>query len=309
MSRRPGGLILRAGLELVDALVGLLPRGLAYRLADLLGNAWYRFAPRRRRLVAANLARVYEARGQRIGPGELRRVVRAAFVAHARYYLEVVRLPHLDREEIEQNLVVEDAAGLEALIRGGGLIGVSAHFGNFEPAAVWLARRGVRWLAPVERVEPPELFAFLRSRRGARSMGGEMVPPPSGRRVLDALRQGELVAIAADRDVMGTGRDVTFFGHPTKLPDSPAALAVLTGAPVVVGTLRRTAPDRFTARAQRVVWTPTGNRRADVAALTQRITDALAEHIAQAPEQWWGAFQPIWPDLVPDQLPEGADRS
>jgi hypothetical protein len=30
----------------------------------------------------------------------------------------------------------------------------------------------------------------------------------------------------------------------------------------------------------------------------QRITDVLARHIAEAPEQWWGAFQPVWADLA-----------
>jgi lauroyl/myristoyl acyltransferase len=313
MSLRPGGLVLRAGLELSDALVGLLPDRAAYALADVLGLAWYRFAPARRRLVAANLARVCAATGRQVSGVELRRLVRAAFVAHARYYLEVVRLPRHGRRDIDKMLVLDDAAGFEALARTGGVIGVSAHFGNFEPAAIWLATHGLRWLAPVERIEPPELFAYLRSRRGAGSVGGEMVPPPSGRRVLSALRHGEVVAIAADRDVLGSGREVSFFGHPARVPDGPATLAVLTGAPVVVGTLRRTAPNRFAARTDLVAWTPTGNRGADVAALTQRITDVLADHIARAPEQWWGAFQPIWADLTPDRLPgllaDGGGRS
>jgi KDO2-lipid IV(A) lauroyltransferase len=300
MSLRPGGPILRAGLELGDALIGILPGRVAYTVADLLGRAWYRFAPERRRLVAANLARVLEATGRPASGVALERVVRDAFVAHARYYLEVVRLPHLDPDQIEASLVLEDSAGFEALARAGGVIGVSAHFGNFEPAAIWLSRRGVRWMAPVERIEPPELFAFLKSRRGAGSVGGEMVPPPNGRRALHALRQGDLVAIAADRDVMGNGREVRFFGHPARVPDAPATMAVLTGAPVVAGTLRRTGPDRFAARVERVPWSPTGDRESDVATLTQRITDVLANHIAQAPEQWWGAFQPIWPDLAPD---------
>ena len=304
MSRRPGGLVLRAGLELGDALVGLLPDRAAYALADLLGLAWYRFAPARRRLVAANLARVIAATGRQVAGRELRRLVRAAFVAHARYYLEVVRLPRHGRRDIHKLLVLDDAAGVEALAKTGGVIGVSAHFGNFEPAAIWLASHGLRWVAPVERIEPPELFAYLRARRGAGSVGGEMVPPPSGRRVLNALRHGEVVAIAADRDVLGSGREVSFFGHPARVPDGPATLAVLTGAPVVVGTLRRTAPNRFAARTDLVAWTPTGNRRADVAALTQRITDVLADHIARAPEQWWGAFQPIWADLTPGRLPD-----
>lgn len=304
MSLRPGGLVLRAGLELGDALVGLLPPRAAYALADRLGLAWYRFAPARRRLVAANLARVCAATGRPVHGTELGRLVRAAFVAHARYYLEVIRLPRHDRRDVERMLVLDDAAGVEALAKTGGVIGVSAHFGNFEPGAMWLAARGLRWVAPVERIEPPELFAYLRSRRGGGSVGGEMVPPPSGRRVLRGLRHGELVAIAADRDVSGSGLVVSFFGHPARVPDGPATLAVLTGAPVVVGTLRRTAPNRFAARTDLVAWTPTGNRRADVAALTQRITDVLADHIARAPEQWWGAFQPIWADLTPDQLPD-----
>ncbi|MGH2483293.1 MAG: lysophospholipid acyltransferase family protein [Candidatus Limnocylindria bacterium] len=309
MSLRPGGLVLRAGLELSDALVGLLPDRAAYALADLLGLAWYRFAPARRRLVAANLARVIAATGRKVSAAELRRLVRAAFVAHARYYLEVVRLPRHGRRDIDKMLVLDDAAGFEALARTGGVIGVSAHFGNFEPAAIWLASHGLRWVAPVERIEPPELFAYLRSRRGAGSVGGEMVPPPSSRRVLSALRHGEVVAIAADRDVLGSGREVNLFGHPARVPDGPATLAVLTGAPVVVGTLRRTAPNRFAARSDLVAWTPTGDRRADVAALTQRITDVLADHIARAPEQWWGAFQPIWDDLTPDRLPDLAADS
>jgi KDO2-lipid IV(A) lauroyltransferase len=107
------------------------------------------------------------------------------------------------------------------------------------------------------------------------------------------------VAIAGDREVVGSGQDVIFFGHPTRIPAAPASLAVQSGAPVIVGTLRRVAPNRFAARVDRVRWTPRGDRQRDVAILTQRIADVLAEHIAEAPEQWWGAFQPIWPDLAP----------
>jgi KDO2-lipid IV(A) lauroyltransferase len=158
----------------------------------------------------------------------------------------------------------------------------------------------------VERIEPPELFEYLRSRRGAGNIGGELVAPPdAARRVLKALRSGKLVAIAADREVVGTGQDVIFFGHPTRIPAAPASLAVKTGAAVIVGTLRRASPNRFVARVDRVRWTPRGDRRRDVAVLTQRIADILAEHIAEAPEQWWGAFQPIWPDLAP----EGRERA
>lgn len=302
MRFRPAGLFIRAGLAVADFVARALPSRAAYALADGLGRAWHLLEPRRRRLVAANLSRVLAASDRPVSKADLNSLVKDAFVAHARYYLEILRMPPTtDRAEVDSLLSVPNQDRLEALIRAGAVIGVSAHFGNFEPGALWLAARGLPWVAPVERIEPPELFEYLRSRRGAGNLGGEIVAPPrAARRVLTALRAGELVAIAADRDVLGNGQDVIFFGHPTRLPSGPASLALQSGAPVLVGTLRRVAPNRFVARVDRVRWDSRGDRRRDVAALTQRIADTLAEHIAEAPEQWWGAFQPIWPDLSPN---------
>lgn len=300
MSLSPSGILLRAGLELGDAIFGALPTGVAYAITDLLGEAWYRLAPGRRALVAANLARVAEHGGQPLRGTALRRQVRAAFIAHARYYLEIVRMPRRGPEDLDRLLVWHDDADILELARKGGVIGVAAHFGNFEPAAMWIAAHGLRWVAPVEPIEPPALFAYLRSRRGAANIGGELVAPPeAGRRAIAALKRGELVAIAADRDVEGKSAVVEFFGHPARVPTGPATLALLTGASIVIGTLVRIGPERFDARIEPVTWTSTGNRRQDVARITQLITDMLAARIAEHPEQWWGAFQPIWDDLDP----------
>jgi hypothetical protein len=41
-----------------------------------------------------------------------------------------------------------------------------------------------------------------------------------------------------------------------------------------------------------------GTRRERVVALTAAIAAAYETILADAPEQWWGAFHPIWPDLV-----------
>jgi KDO2-lipid IV(A) lauroyltransferase len=151
----------------------------------------------------------------------------------------------------------------------------------------------------VERIHPRALFEYLVSRRGGRGAGGELVVPPDvARRILRALRDGALVAIATDRDLGTPTVRVTMFGHPADVPSGPATLAVLSGAPVIVGTVIRTGRGRFRGRADRVEWTATGDREADIAELTQRITDLLASHIAEAPEQWWGLFQPVWADLA-----------
>jgi hypothetical protein len=107
---------------------------------------------------------------------------------------------------------------------------------------------------------------------------------------------GAVVAIATDRDLKpdGDGHDVRSPGRGSVRPGHarPPHRCAAGG--------RHRAPDRpgrFTAR-ERVEWTATDDREADVASLCQRITDVLCRHIAEAPEQWWGAFQPVWADLA-----------
>jgi KDO2-lipid IV(A) lauroyltransferase len=299
MTYGPRDALVRAGLELGDAFVGILPTGAAYGLADLLGRAWFRAANGRRRLVAANLARVNAAIGQPLHGAALRDQVRAAFVAHARYYLEVARLPRHAHRRQDNSLIWEGGPDLAALLAEGGIVGVSAHYGNFEPAAVWMQEHGLRWVTPVEAIEPRALFDYLRSRRAVGSASGELVAAPgAARRVLEGLRNHEMVAIASDRDVGTATVEVDFFGHRARMPSGPATLAVITKSPVVVVTLRRSAPGQFVAWSEQVEWTPTADRHADIQALTQRVTEALERHISEAPEQWWGAFQPVWDDLT-----------
>ena len=77
-------MLLRIALEILDRIVAALPSRVAYRLADLAGDAWYRLSPARRRLVAANLAGVGASTGRDCRGRALTELVRAAFRHQAR---------------------------------------------------------------------------------------------------------------------------------------------------------------------------------------------------------------------------------
>lgn len=289
-------MLLRAALAAADAVVTLLPSRLAYALADLVGEARYRLAPAQRRLVAANLARVCAATGRPASGAPLAAMVRAAFRNHARYYLELLRVPHYPTERIDEIVDCPDWPAYEGPLRAGPAIMVSSHLGNFEPFGIFLAVRGIRPLAPIEEIEPRALFEFLAARRGGG--GPELIPVASARRALvDRLRAGGLVAIIGDRDLAGDGQPVTMFGHPTTIPTGPAWLAVTQRATLLVGRCLRVGPDRFRAVGAFIELPDSGDRRADVRLTVERVAAAIERDIADAPEQWWGAFQPFWPDL------------
>ncbi|MDQ3881149.1 MAG: hypothetical protein M3295_08765 [Chloroflexota bacterium] len=277
-------------LRAAELLTRLLPTTAQYALADIAGDAWYRFAPRRRRLVAANLARVCGRRDAAL--------VRRAFREHARYYLEILRVPRYSTARIDAHVTVHDWASFEPLFRAGPTVIVTAHLGNFEPFGHWLARHGLRAVAPVEEIRPRALFEFLLARRGGGRGALEVIPLSTARhRLVSALRARGCVALVADRDLERNGTPVRLFGHATTVPTGPAALAALTGARVITGRSLRLRPDTFEVRGDIVAWQPSGDRRADVAALTVTIAARLERYIAECPEQWFGAFQQIWPDL------------
>lgn len=290
---------LTTALRAAELLTRVLPVRAQYALADLAGDAWYRFSPRRRRLVSRNLARVCAHAGSTPAPMELRLMVKQAFRDHVRYYLEILRVPRYPLSRASRIVDIPEWPAFDPIFRGGPVVLVTAHLGNFEIAGYWLASQGLHAVAPVEEIQPRDLFEFLLARRGGNRQGVEAIPLSKARhRLVAALRAGECAALVADRDVAGTGSTLSFFGHPTRMPTGPAALAVLTGARVVTGRSLRIGPDRFAVRGKLVEYeTTTGDRSRDVTTLAEAIVRDLEEYISERPEQWFGAFEQNWPDI------------
>jgi lauroyl/myristoyl acyltransferase len=289
--------MLRIGLEIADRIAAALPSRVAYALADLAGEAWHRLAPSRRRLVAANLARVCAATGRPTRGRAFSRLVRTAFRNHARYYMELLRTPHYRLEEIDTIVDIPQWESFIAALQPGPGVLMTSHLGNFEPFGVFLGAHGVRTLAPIEEIKPPALFEFLSAHRGGGNV--ELVPlSRAGRALRKRLQEGGLVGFIADR-VIGeaAAQPVRMFGHETSIPLGPSTLVVMHRAGLVVGRCLRIGPDRFRIDGDIVKVPDTGDRRADIASLAERIAAIFERHIGENPEQWWGAFQPYWPDI------------
>jgi KDO2-lipid IV(A) lauroyltransferase len=246
-------------------------------------------------VVAANLARVCAATGRPTEGAAFRRLVRRAFVEHARYYLEMLRIPHDSIEQVGEMVSADDWERWHALLRQGAVV-ATLHFGNPEPYGSFLAAQGLHAVVPMEEIRPKALFDFIVARR-ATGRGVEMVPLSRARRpMLAALRGGGIVALAADRDLAGNGHPMNLFGVATTLPTGPAGLALMTGRPLMAAACWRVGPERFNARAWLIEAELTGDRRTDAAALTEAMGRRFEEAIGANPEQWFGSFQPIWPD-------------
>lgn len=85
------------------------------------------------------------------------------------------------------------------------------------------------------------------------------------------------------------------FGKRRRLPAGPAFLSLTTGAPLLVTPVYQTERGWRCVMTPPLVVEPTGDRRADVAALTARMAEEFERAIAAAPTDWH-MFQPAWED-------------
>lgn len=305
VARTPAGV----AASLLSAAAIRLPEPLLVTGAEAAGEAWFRLTPRRASLARANLRRVCRAlaadgrataRIRRAAEDEraLTALVRSAYRHAARYYLEVARTPAFDRAYLDRHLVVETPELLaQTLVPGRPLIVVGLHFGALEVPAVLVAQMlGTSVTAPMEVVPDEGLQAwFVRSRS---RVGIRIVSIASARRELAAaLARDEPVGLVADRDLTGGGIEIPFFGHPARMPVGPALLAVESGAPVVVGGVRRSGRRSYRGRLVAVDAPTHGTRRERATALARGLAEAFESIIADAPDQWWACFHPVWPDI------------
>ena len=248
----------------------------------------------RRALIAGHLRRVS---GGRLAGAELDRAVRAAFDSYARYWLESARAAGATPRRLDARAAASGLAHVDAgLAAGKGVILALPHLGSWDTAGAWLASTGYPLTVVAEPAQPRRLFEWFVDMR--RRLGIEVVPlgPDAAPAVARTLRSGGMVALVSDRDLMGNGVEVDFFGEKTRLPAGPATLAIRTGAALLPCAVYLTPGGGFRAVVRppvEIVRSGAG-LRADVRDTTQRLAGELEELIRAAPEQWH-VFQPLWP--------------
>jgi KDO2-lipid IV(A) lauroyltransferase len=272
-----------------------LPELAAAAAASVVAMVLSNFSSKAAAMYGRNLRRVL---GPDLSESEQRAITRRAFLSYGRYWFEGARLPAISAEVVADRFVVESGwdhlvSGMEA---GKGVIMALPHIGSWEWGGAWLALQGYPMTSVAEPLRPPAMYDWFVAQREL--MGLTIVPlgADASRALLRTLRDGKLVGLLCDRDIVGNGISVEFFGERTTMPAGPAMLALRTGA-VLLPTAVYSGPGiGHTA----VIMPPvqaarTGGLRQDVARVTQLIADDLEKLIRRAPEQWH-LFQPNWPD-------------
>lgn len=282
--------LIDSGYAMGWRLVRVLPASVVRRLfAAGAVLAARRRGPGTRQLVA-NLRRV-------VGGEPSDALVHAALRSYARYWLEIFRLPVLDRRAVVAATRCEGAHHLAtAYAQGRGVILVLPHMGNWDVAGIWLIEHGMPFITVAERLKPESLYRrFVAFREG---LGMEVLPLSGGEQgitelLATRLRAGRVICLLGDRDLTRSGIEVTFFGEPTTMPAGPALLAATTGAPLLPAGLWFDGAG-WAHRIGAPIPIPTeGRLRERIQAATQALADFFGAEIAAHPADWH-MLQRLW---------------
>lgn len=277
----------------IASIVQALPHSLASMLATVSGLAMSEISRSRRTIVRANMRRVL---GPQASERQIEKAVVEAFDSYAHYYVESARLVGMRPREVLRRFSIEGFEPVRAALdeRRGAIMALP-HLGSWEIGGRWLTLEGYPMTTVVEPLQPPELFEFFKEQRSA--LGLKIVPLGSGAtgQLMETLREGRLVGLVADRDLVGNGIEVEFFGERTTLPGGPAVLALRTGAPLFPTAVYQRPGGRYHG----VIRPPLcierkGRLREDVELITADLAREFEELIRAAPTQWH-MFQPNWP--------------
>jgi len=288
--RRPFGHkhpLRRRGMYLAFVLVrGLfrwLPLSVAQALGRLSGYVAYAVLGRYRRLCLNHL---HYAFGPAISVSTCQRITRGAFINLAKSALEWCVLGRFSSAQIRRLVDIQGLTHLtRALRKGKGVIVVSAHFGNWEVLAMTLPSVGFPGGVLARPLRYPEYERFLREMR--QRNGVPTLDRGSLKEAAALLKANQIVGVMPDQDVDRLeGVFVDFFGHPTYTPVGPAALSLLTGAPILPCFIVRQGRRFRVMIEEPIAIMSTGDRKQDLLDITEAWSRVVESYIRRHPDHW-----------------------
>jgi phosphatidylinositol dimannoside acyltransferase len=289
-----------------EALVGVLPQAVSYWLGDRAADVLLATGPHRFDGLRDNLRHVIP--GIRDRP--LEHLVRRNLRNLTHCWVDVMEMSSR-RANLPSRIDIESVEHIErAIARGNGVVVASMHFGSWEVGLAGWNKMGRQMALLAEVLRPAKLFDRVVGARSAQGVhvipidteamreGGLQVARRLGaasmREVFKVLRAGGVVAMALDRDLIGNGEPMEFFGQPAPIPFGAVEIAIRAGAAVVPIVLFRNKHRVHAVVYPEIRYAPDQPRDAEVRKTAHVLLRIFEQAIREHPEQWH-VLDPIWP--------------
>jgi Kdo2-lipid IVA lauroyltransferase/acyltransferase len=215
-------------LKLLSALPMFLVRGFLLALGQVIASLPIKLND----IASANITAAYPE----MSDSERRRLRAACYRSLGRAIAETVKMASGKLRGSEVCIFTPGSREMlnEALKGGTGLVSITAHTGNWELMAAFVAEEGFTVNTIAKESYDPRFTRLLRDVRETRGVHCIWKGDPDIRnRITDALAKPGLLGFLIDQDTKVPGVFAPFFGREAFTPSLPAKLVVATGAPAI----------------------------------------------------------------------------
>lgn len=257
----------------------------ADRFAIRLGWLLSVLIPSRKKIVFDNIKK---ASAINLSDDQINLIIEKVFQNIARTFVEQARFDKIGREKLLEMITYDKPDYIKEILKGGrGGILVTAHYGNWELQAAWVAMNGYP-LDVVAKVQSNPLFDKMIN--GFReNMGVNVIPVKAStlRDIYKSLKANRLVAMVADQHDPSGNLLMDFLGRKASVAKGPATFAIKQNCPIIPFMMRREAYNRHIITAADPIYPDSfANNETKVEEITKAYLSFFEKNIIQWPDQW-----------------------
>lgn len=246
---------------------------------------WYWCIPLRINLILDNLRKAFPEKSER----DIKQLAQQNLCHYIFLCFEFIQLRTLSLEEFKNRVVIENREFLdEALKENRGVLGLTAHLGNFEWAAAVAPLHDIS-LHIIVRKMKSQFFEYIISQQ-RKKVGLELIEAKNSMpHILSLLAQNKIVGFIFDQHRSPPGGVyVDFFNRPAATTKGLVALVERSNAVVLPIYGYRTNLGRMVIKiAPPISYKRVGTHEENIYTNTQVYSYAIEQMVRQHPEQWF----------------------
>jgi KDO2-lipid IV(A) lauroyltransferase len=269
-------------------LIPLLPLKVTYMIARTVSNVSLKFLKKPRNTILGNMDVAF---GTKMSEEEKMETAKEMVTNVLKGFFEGFYIASRFRKKVDGIISIEGREYLDqALSHGRGVIALSAHFGNFTILGTAMAREHYSFHMVIKEPKNKPVAKLFRKFRD--SAGQKWIATQPRRvclkKMLNCLRNNQIVCLITDENKRRGGVQVDFFGHNSPTATGPAVLSLRTGAVIVPIFIIRQKDDTHKVIIEPALeFNLTGNKEEDIRHITSIFTERIEFYVKSYPTQWF----------------------
>ncbi|MEW5758865.1 MAG: hypothetical protein AB1755_05315 [Candidatus Omnitrophota bacterium] len=274
------------GLNLSSLIVGLLNNKLRNVIAKYFADLGWFFAKKLRLIAIYNIKSAFRDKTN----DEANFIAKSCFEYLAKSAWEMLAI--IKKPQVVDSIIeIQGEENLKtALLKGKGVIALSAHFGNFPLLMTYFARRGYLVNCMMRRMRDERVNNYFEIRRNALAVKSIYTKPQDLciKQSIEVLRKNEILFVQLDQHFGSSGAvTVNFFNQPAQTATGPIILSLRTDAIILpLFIVRRSDDTHSVIIEQPFILEKFDDYNKTLQVNIQRITEIIEKYIRQYPAEW-----------------------